>query len=144
MALEQSPMRLAGGWPNWVTEAPYVASAHPQAADLPPICEGANCQRYAYGILSLFGLQVSPHRSSELWSDVSLEHMQVADAHDLDLVLFNETDHAWGAHVAVVLGSRLLHLCAEEGVPAAWTWDAFASRERYARVVGVLRVGVSE
>ncbi|GAB3537845.1 hypothetical protein GCM10027403_22930 [Arthrobacter tecti] len=59
----------------------------------------------------------------------------------LDLVLFNKTHDAWGAHVAIYLkGGQLLHLCAEVGHPAIWTYDDFKRRERYRSIVGAVRV----
>lgn len=131
-----------GGWPGWVRCAPYVAAAHPQAEVLEPLSTGANCQRYAYAVLALFGREVRPHRSSELWADRDLVHVPSDEAEDLDLVLFNDSDGAWGAHVAVVLGDRLLHLCAEVGRPAFWTCEDFAARPRYSRIVGVVRAPV--
>jgi hypothetical protein len=132
-------LRPAGGWPAWVTVAPYRYEAHPQAPGLGGLVCGANCQRYAYAVLALFGLRVPPHRSSELWEDQSLEHPDRVNAEDLDLVLFNDSDDAWGAHVAIVMGDQLLHLCAEEGRPAIWSWTDFARRPRYEYVVGLVR-----
>ncbi|MGN6128450.1 MAG: hydrolase [Humibacter sp.] len=131
---------LPGGWPSWVVAAPYVAAAHPQSLRSSPLDEGANCQTYAYAVLDLFGLHVPPHRSSELWDDPDFEHPHRDDARDLDLALFGPSGDAWGAHVAVILGGRLLHLSAEEGRPALWDWQDFAARDRYSRVVGVVRV----
>lgn len=117
------------GWPAWATVAPYRYEAHPQAAELGGLESGANCQRYAYSVLALFGRHMPPHRSSELWEDTSLQHPARADVHDLDLVLFNDSDDARGAHVAIVMGDELLHLCAEEGRPAIWSWtDLLAGR----------------
>ncbi|AMM22497.1 hypothetical protein AX769_16580 [Frondihabitans sp. PAMC 28766] len=130
----------AGGWPDWVFTVPYSASAHPQPIDLEPIADGANCQRFAYAVLELFGRHIAPHRSSELWADRSLQHIEATEAQRLDLVLFNSTADAWGAHVAVALGGELLHLCAEVGRPAVWRWSDFAARDRYRVIVGVLRV----
>ncbi len=137
--LEQR-LRPAEGWPGWVTTAPYRAEAHPQAANLPSLEHGANCQRYAYGILNLFGRLVQSHRSSELWGDPSLTHHGREDAQNLDLALFNDSDTAWGAHVAVVIGDELLHLCAEEGQPAFWSWCDFVGRRRYERVIGLAKI----
>jgi len=122
-----------------VAVAPYRFEAHPQASDSIPLASGANCQRYAYAVLALFDRRVPPHRSSELWEDSTLKHPDRTDAHDLDLVLFNDSDNAWGAHVAIVVGDGLLHLCAEEGRPAIWSWADFARRPRYEHVVGLVR-----
>jgi len=129
----------ARGWPAWVFTAPYVGVAHPQEPSLGPIESGANCQRYAYGVVSLFNRQVPDHRSSELWDDPSLAHPSLDHLQDLDLVLFNADDSAWGAHVAVLIGRQLLHLCAEVGHPAVWSWSDFARRPRYSTIIGAVR-----
>ena len=133
-------LRPPGGWPGWVSHTPYRSQAHPQAADLGPLESGANCQRYAYAVLALFDRFVPPHRSSELWEDPAFVHPEPTGAEDLDLVLFNDSEMAWGAHVAVVVGEVLLHLCAEERRPALWSWGEFSSRSRYTHIVGVVRV----
>jgi hypothetical protein len=132
------------GWPNWVVTVPYVGSAHPQSENNAPISVGANCQRFAYAVLGLFGRNLPPHRSSELWEDSTFDHVTRSHIRDLDLVLFNSTADAWGAHVAVALGGRLLHLCAEAGRPALWQWTDFAARKRYATLVGAVRVPARE
>ncbi len=44
-----------------------------------------------------------------------------------------------GAHVAVLIGGQLLHLCAEVGHPAVWSWNDFARRPRYAAIIGAVR-----
>lgn len=129
-----------GGWPAWVFTAPYASSAHPQAAQVISIAEGANCQRYAYAVLGLFGRAVPPHRSSELWADRRLEHVDLSEVRDLDLVLFNRTANSWGAHVVVALASGFLHLSAEVGRPALWEWSDFADRDRYHAIIGAIRI----
>ena len=153
-ALDRWPQRVPGV-PAWVWDAHYDGARHPQAVDLRAASAasdpsggpalGANCQLYAYSVLRLTGRQVPPHRSSELWADTALEHPRLGDVEPWDLVLFNRhCEHgaaAYGAHVAVYLGGdRLLHLCAELGRPAVWTWSDFAARERYETVVGAVRV----
>jgi hypothetical protein len=127
-------------WPGWVVTVPYVASAHPRSKNGAPIGLGANCQRFAYAVLGLFGKSVPPHRSSDLWADPAFDHVTRTEVQDLDLALFNPAAGSWGAHVAVALGGELLHLCAEVGRPALWQWPDFAARERYATLVGVVRV----
>ncbi|ACQ82193.1 hypothetical protein Bcav_3952 [Beutenbergia cavernae DSM 12333] len=131
-----------GGWPAWVRDVPYDAARHP-LAQTGPIERGANCQRYAYAVVGLFGLEVPPLRSSDLWE----RGPQVAadELEPLDLVLVNGSAEAYGAHVGVVLGpDAVLHLCAEVGRPAVWGWADLAARERYAVVLGGVRpAGVS-
>ncbi|WIE54784.1 hydrolase [Curtobacterium sp. MCBD17_003] len=91
-------------------------------------------------MLDLFGLRVPPHRSDELWGDSAFEHPPVAGVKNLDLVLFNETDHAWGAHVALMVPTGLLHLSAEVGRPTLWQWSDFSLRTRYRTVIGAVRI----
>jgi len=131
---------LKDGWPAWAVEATYDFDIHPQVPGIGSPAAGANCQVYAYAVLALFGRRVPPHRSSELWSDAELVHVPRDEAADLDLVLFNRTSDPWGAHVAVVMGSGLLHLCREIGVPAVWAWRDFAERDEYREIVGLVRV----
>lgn len=127
------------GWPDWVFTAPYDGSAHPQAMSLKSPSEGANCQLFAYATIRLFGLTLPPHRSSDLWEDGRFAHIDADDVHRLDLVLFNKSLDAWGAHVAVVVAGGFLHLCAEVGHPAVWQWSDFYKRDRYRVVVGAIR-----
>lgn len=62
-------------------------------------------------------------------------------ARPLDLVLFNSTAVAYGAHVGVHVGDdAILHLCAEVGHPVVWRAADFAARERYAVRLGAKRL----
>ena len=125
--------------PDWLWAVPYDASALPSAEPLLP-GEGANCQRFAYAVLTEAGRSVPPHRSSELWSDETLTHPPLSATQPLDLVLFNDADEAYGAHLAVVVADdQLLHLCREVGQPTVWRWSDFVTRPRYAHVVGAVR-----
>lgn len=122
---------------------PYVGSRFPGASEVtdpPSLEEGANCQLYAYEVLRHFGLAVPALRSSELWADTQTT-TRVLVAQPLDLVLFNATDDAYGAHVGVwVDEGRVLHLCAEVGRPAVCETEEFAARERYRVLIGIKRV----
>jgi cell wall-associated NlpC family hydrolase len=109
-------------------------------ADLPGLEGGANCQQFAYEVLRHFGLAPPDLRSSELWADTQAT-ARVSVAQPLDLVLFNATDEAYGAHVGVwVNEGRVLHLCAEIGRPVVWEMTEFAKRQRYGVLIGVKRV----
>ncbi|WP_328773684.1 hydrolase [Streptomyces sp. NBC_00286] len=128
----------------WAT--PYAGARFPGSAavrDRPGLAHGANCQLFAYAVLELFGvfgLEPAAWRSSDLWADTRLTR-RVAVAQPLDLVLFNATDEAWGAHVGVVVGEgQILHLCAEVGRPAVWSMAEFAARERYRTLLGFKRM----
>jgi hypothetical protein len=104
------------------------------------LAAGANCQLFAYEVLRHFGWAPPAQRSSDLWADTRAT-VRVSVAQPLDLLLFNATDDAYGAHVGVcVNGGRVLHLCAEAGHPAVWDMTEFAARERYRVLVGIKRV----
>ncbi|MFI9169209.1 hydrolase [Streptomyces lincolnensis] len=127
--------------PFWTV--PYVGSRFPgssEVADLPGLEEGANCQLFAYEVLRHFGLAAPDLRSSELWADTRAT-ARVSVAQPLDLVLFNATDDAYGAHVGVwVNEGRVLHLCAEIGRPVVWEMTEFVKRQRYRVLIGIKRV----
>ncbi|MDQ0604870.1 cell wall-associated NlpC family hydrolase [Streptomyces canus] len=122
---------------------PYVSSRFPgssEVADLPRLEEGANCQLFAYAVLRHFGLAPPDLRSSELWADTQAT-VRVSAAQPLDLVLFNATDDAYGAHVGVwVNEGHVLHLCAEIGRPVVWEMAEFVKRQRYRVLIGIKRV----
>ncbi|MEU0587981.1 hydrolase [Streptomyces sp. NPDC006132] len=122
---------------------PYVGSRFPgssEVTDRPGLEEGANCQLFAYEVLRHFGLAPPALRSSDLWADTQAT-AHVSAAQPLDLLLFNATDDAYGAHVGVwVNEGRVLHLCAEVGRPAVWEMTEFAVRQRYRVLIGIKRV----
>ncbi|GHB48001.1 hypothetical protein GCM10010377_43550 [Streptomyces viridiviolaceus] len=122
---------------------PYAGRRYPGSpavADRPGVEAGANCQLFAYEVLRHFGLAPPPLRSSDLWADTRAT-IRVSPAQPLDLLLFNATDDAYGAHVGVWVGEgRVLHLCAEAGRPAVWTMTQFAARQRYRVLIGIKRV----
>ncbi|WP_371493975.1 hydrolase [Kitasatospora sp. NBC_00374] len=128
--------------PPHLRAVPYVGARCPGSravAERPGLDAGANCQLYAYAVLAHFGLTAPPLRSSDLWADDST--VRVTAPRPLDLLLFNATDDAYGAHVGVwVAPESVLHLCAEVGRPALWTPADFAARERYRHLVGIKRV----
>lgn len=129
------------GWPTVLSQVSYTSSAIP-GTNTPPSSwlEGSNCQSFAYGVLSLFGLTCPPLRSSELWNDIDVT-AAAEDPRPLDLVLFNATDDPFGAHVGLWMApDEILHLCGELGRPAVWPLAAFAARPRYATLIGFKRV----
>ncbi|MFJ3308753.1 hydrolase [Streptomyces sp. NPDC086549] len=125
---------------------PYVGSRFPGSPAVtrrPGLSLGANCQLFAYEVLRHFGFAPPALRSSELWADTSAT-VHVSAAQPLDLLLFNSTDDAYGAHVGLwVNEGRVLHLCAEAGRPAVWEQAEFAARQRYQVLLGVKRVTAS-
>jgi hypothetical protein len=100
---------------------------------------GANCQNFAYELLRHFGRHVPNLRSSNLWDD--RERTIVADAYQpLDLLLFNRTRDAWGAHVAAYVGKeRAIHLSRRVGLAAVWSLAQFAIRPEYRMLIGAKR-----
>ena len=118
---------------------PYVGARYPGAPDDEGIESGANCQRFAYALLRHNGRTVGDFRSSDLWSDTT-DTFAVDDPEPLDLLLFNGTRHAFGAHVAVCLGQdRAIHLARHIGRPAIWSLAEFAMEPRYRCLVGIKR-----
>jgi len=102
--------------------------------------QGANCQHFAYEFLRHFGFELPNLRSSELWSDSKYSTVALR-IRPLDLVLFNRSRKAWGAHVGVYLGEKeVLHLCKSAGCPETWTLDKFAATPAYRVFVGAKRL----
>lgn len=137
ITLESLPPHMHG--------VPYVYARHPLSTAPGDLAEGANCQLYAYAVLAHFGLTVPPLRSSELWADRDATSV-VDEPRSLDLVFFDggrrpDVPEGYAAHVGVhVGGDRVLHLSREVGVPAIWSYADFATRPRYARLLGAKRV----
>ncbi|MFJ9380223.1 hydrolase [Streptomyces sp. NPDC101455] len=129
--------------PASVWTVPYVGSRFPGSravAERPGLVLGANCQLFAYEVLRHFDLEPPVLRSRELWADTRAT-LRVSLARPLDLLLFNATDDAYGAHIGVwVDEEQVLHLCAETGRPAVWETAEFTARERYRVLVGIKRV----
>ena len=131
---------LAERLPAEFGEVTYVYQRYPGAPGVAGIGEGANCQLYAYAVLAHFGLHVAPLRSSDLWDDARLR--TVTDGEQpLDIVFYNRTREAFGAHIGVVVGAdAVLHLCAEIGRPVVWPQRAFAQRPLHAVRLGARRL----
>lgn len=118
----------------------YNGACYPDAPGLSGFERGANCQHFAYELLRHFGRAVPNLRSSDLWSDTRFTR-RALKLRPLDLLLFNRTRRAWGAHIAVYLGrGRAIHLSKEIGIPIVWTLEEFAAHERYQVCLGAKRV----
>lgn len=130
----------SGGWPENIGKIPYEYSAGPAASDPPSWLDGSNCQRFAYGVLSLFGIVCPALPSSDLWEEREVTRVTLSPE-PLDLILFNSTTDSYGAHVGVwMTNTEILHLCQEVGKPASWSLVDFARRPRYAYMIGCKRV----
>jgi cell wall-associated NlpC family hydrolase len=118
----------------------YVAARYPGAPGVAGLAGGANCQQYAYELLRHFGRAIGDFRSSELWRD-DVETERVTELEPLDLLLFNDTDDPYGAHVAVYLGDgKAVHLSKQVGRPAVWALEDFGRRPEYRVLIGAKRV----
>ena len=118
----------------------YNAAHYPGAAGVVGLDGGANCQQFAYELLRHFNFAPPDYRSSELWEDETHTRTVVGELEPCDLLLFNRTPAAWGAHVAVYLGSELaIHLSQRAGVPVIWTIEDFGSRPEYVCFIGAKR-----
>lgn len=119
---------------------PYAGRAYPGAPAPGPIEHGANCQRYAYAVLELFGVRLPPLRSSDLWADAEHTDRVAGPSRPLDLWLFNRSADPYGAHVGVWLAEgQVLHLCGAVGYPAVWSPEDFTGEPRYRTLVGAKR-----
>ncbi|GAA5159235.1 hypothetical protein GCM10023321_40090 [Pseudonocardia eucalypti] len=119
---------------------PYAGWAYPGAPAPGPIEHGANCQRYAYAVLELFGIRLPALRSSDLWADTVYTDRVIGPPRPLDLWLFNRSAEAYGAHVGVWLAEgQILHLCRAVGRPVVWAPDDFAREPWYRALVGAKR-----
>ncbi|GAA4321957.1 cell wall-associated NlpC family hydrolase [Actinomadura luteofluorescens] len=138
-----TPAAVLENLPDGLWATRYVGArfpGSPQVAATPGLAEGANCQLFAYEVLRWFGFDPPDLRSSELWADAEFTE-RVDAARPYDLVLFNATQNPWGAHVGICAGEdQILHLCAEVGHPAVWTWQDFKTRPRYQTLIGAKRV----
>jgi len=117
----------------------YDYDRHPQSAEF-DLSLGANCQLWAYALLRYFGIIVPPFRSSQLWEDT--EQSEVAnEMKPLDLLLFNELEDSWGAHVAVYLGDgAVAHLSQENRLPEVCPLEAMLQIPKYRVFIGAKRM----
>lgn len=128
------------GWPDGLWEVPYLGSASPGRAPVASWLRGSNCQLFAYGFLSLFGLKCPALPSSTLWADAEATVRVLVPA-PLDIILFNKSKDPFGAHLGIWMGpDEVLHLCKEIGRPVVWALEEFSLRPRYATIVGFKRV----
>ena len=125
--------------PERFWQVTYDQTHAPNSPVLNPMAEGANCQNFAYELLRHFGRHVPYLRSSNLWEDT--EHTTIADEpRALDLLLFNRTQKAWGAHVALHVGDgQAIHLSKKIGAPVVWPLARFYHQPEYSVFIGAKR-----
>ncbi|UFW92237.1 C40 family peptidase (plasmid) [Bradyrhizobium barranii] len=108
---------------------------------LPSLSESPNCQNFAYALLKHFGFEVYPFRSSNLWEDTTETCLVSDELRPLDLLLFNRTENAWGAHVALYLGDdQAIHLSKKQSAPVIWSFAQFLELPEYRTFVGAKRL----
>lgn len=109
--------------------------------DLPSIEESANCQNFAYSLLKHFGHEISPFRSSNLWEDTRETVVVRGELMPLDLLMFNATPQAWGAHVALYLGdNQAIHLSLKNAKAVIWPIAKFQTLPEYRVLIGAKRL----
>lgn len=118
----------------------YDGGCFPGGAGVNGLAGGANCQHFAYELLRRNGFLIGEMRSSELWAD-RRDTAPVDGAIACgDLLLFNSTPRAWGAHVAVALGpASAIHLSKKVGRATVWMFAEFAADPAYACFIGAKR-----
>jgi hypothetical protein len=126
--------------PERFWQVSYDQTHDPHSPVLNPMAQGANCQNFAYELLRHFGRHVPYLRSSNLWEDT--EYTTIAsDPRALDLLLFNRTSAAWGAHVALHVGDgQAIHLSKKIGSPVVWPLARFRELPEYSVFIGAKRV----
>ncbi len=86
--------------PERFNKVKYCSAKIPGVDNEADLTLGANCQVFAYALLRHFGLNPPPLRSSELWSDTQFTK-NVSEFEALDIMMYNNKDQAYGAHVGV-------------------------------------------
>ena len=105
-------INLTTSLPAYFWQTSYNGKHHPQAQGVNGLEGGANCQQFAYEVLRFYGLNPPNLRSSELWETPELATITDFNALlPLDLLLWNNSTEAYGAHVGVYVGQgQALHL----------------------------------
>ncbi|OJJ15441.1 cell wall hydrolase [marine bacterium AO1-C] len=126
--------------PSRFYEVTYNGAHYPGSPKTNGLEGGANCQVFAYELLKHHGIEVPDLRSSDLWEDT--EHtIQVTELEPLDLLLWNKTDNAWGAHVGLYMGeNQAVHLSKQNNELAIWPLEKFLDQPLYKVFIGAKRV----
>jgi cell wall-associated NlpC family hydrolase len=128
--------------PSYFWSTFYNAKHHPQAVGVKGLEGGANCQQFAYEVLRFYGLNPPNLRSSELWEQIPLKTItQLSDLQFLDLLLWNDTLEAYGAHVGVYVGEgQALHLSKNNQYPKIETLSYLNTLPEYKVWIGGKRI----
>ena len=126
--------------PSQFQKTHYNAHILPKEGKPLDLSVGANCQVYAYAVLTHFGKHPPLLRSSQLWTD-QCQTIPVTILQPLDLMLYNKTAAAYGAHVGVHIGNdQVLYLSLDLGLPTIQTHQRLLSQKKYAHFIGAKRV----
>ncbi|MBI2315125.1 C40 family peptidase [Candidatus Daviesbacteria bacterium] len=119
----------------------YNAKQFPGNTNRKGLKFGANCQYFVFELLKHFGVKVKKtFRSSELWEDV-VETKKVKRLALFDIVFFNSTEKAYGAHLGVYLEkNKVIHLSRKVGYPTIWDIKEFFKYKEYKYYLGAKRV----
>jgi hypothetical protein len=118
----------------------YDSSMYPKNSRPNVLKKKANCQLFVYAVLGHFGYKIPGFRSSELWSD-NVYTKKVEKPKMLDILLFNKTKSAYGAHLGLCLGNdRVIHLSKKIGYPTIWSFAEFEKHSQYKVLVGIKRL----
>lgn len=126
--------------PNYFFEIPYKGSCYPGAPQLGDFKDGANCQVFVYQLLAHFGYPLLPDfRSSDLWED-SIYTSPTTAIQAFDILFWNKTSTAWGAHIGLALdANQVIHLSRENGSAVIWPLERFLEKTPYKFFLGAKR-----
>lgn len=120
----------------------YNPEVKPQSNYSKDLIDGANCQIFVYSILRFYKHEIPEFRSSELWDD-ELFTCKVNEYQDFDILLYNNKDTAWGAHLALFIGNnKIIHLSKAIGKPEIIDCQKLQEREKYRYFIGVKRLKI--
>jgi lipoprotein Spr len=126
--------------PKKFYKIPYNSHNFPNNDKQIDIKDGANCQFFVYTLLEYFGYPKLTFRSSELFDDKE-ETINVSNAEVFDIIMFNNVDKSYGAHLGLYIGKdKVIHLSKEVGLPSIWTFSNFNNTDKYCKIVGIKRV----
>ncbi len=118
----------------------YKTSRIPGVENESDLTKGANCQLFIYNILRYFGKEIPPFRSSELWTDTKFTNI-VTTFKPLDIMLYNKTTDAYGAHIGLYIGEgKVFHLSKENGTPKYEKHSSLLKQQKYKFFIGAKRV----
>ncbi len=105
-----------------------------------PFKHGANCQLFAYTLLSYYGYKIPPFRSSELWDDCQFTK-KVSHLKPFDILMYSDNEEAWGAHIGLYLGDgKIIHLSKENTYPKIQTHQSMMEIKKYRHFIGAKRL----